>query len=131
MSSTIATGDTLHLEDFTTSKHGIKYKIISPSDEAKAQIGDVVSVHYTGWLLKGINQVGQKFDSSVDRGEPFEFDLGYKQVIEGWELSLSDMKIGEERLVILPPELGYGNRSVSVIPANSFLIFNIKLLAAK
>ena len=94
MSSTIATGDTLHLEDFTTSKHGIKYKIISPSDEAKAQIGDVVSVHYTGWLLKGINQVGQKFDSSVDRGEPFEFDLGYKQVIEGWELSLSDMKIG-------------------------------------
>jgi FKBP-type peptidyl-prolyl cis-trans isomerase len=131
MSSNITTGDTLHLEDFTTSKHGIKYKIITPSHEAKAQIGDVVSVHYTGWLLKGINQVGQKFDSSVDRGEPFQFDLGYKQVIEGWELSLSDMKIGEERLVILPPELGYGNRSVSVIPANSFLIFNIKLLAAE
>ncbi len=131
MSSNITTGDTLHLEDFTTSKHGIKYKIITPSHEAKAQIGDVVSVHYTGWLLKGINQVGQKFDSSLDRGEPFQFDLGYKQVIEGWELSLSDMKIGEERLVILPPELGYGNRSVSVIPANSFLIFNIKLLAAE
>jgi len=131
MSSSIVTGETLHLEDFTTSKHGIKYKIITPSNEPKAQIGDVVSVHYTGWLLKGINQVGQKFDSSVDRGEPFQFDLGYKQVIEGWELSLSDMRIGEERLVILPPQLGYGNRSVSVIPANSFLIFNIKLLAAE
>ena len=131
MSSSIVTGETLHLEDFTTSKHGIKYKIITSSNEPKAQIGDVVSVHYTGWLLKGINQVGQKFDSSVDRCEPFQFDLGYKQAIEGWELSLSDMKIGEERLVILPPELGYGNRSVSVIPANSFLIFNIKLLAAE
>ncbi len=131
MSSSIITGETLHLEDFTTSKHSIKYKIITPSNEPKAQIGDVVSVHYTGWLLKGINQVGQKFDSSVDRAEPFQFDLGYKQVIEGWELSLSDMRIGEERLIILPPELGYGNRSVSVIPANSFLIFNIKLLAAE
>ena len=131
MTSNIITGDTLHLEDFTTSKYGIKYKIVKQSDQPKPQIGDVVSVHYTGCLLKGINQVGQKFDSSLDRGEPFEFNLGYKQVIEGWELSLADMKIGEERIVILPPELAYGNRAISVIPANSALIFDIKLLAAE
>ncbi len=131
MTSNIATGDTLHLEDFTTSKHGIKYKTIKSSNEAKPQIGDAITVHYTGWLLQGVNQVGQKFDSSVDRGQSFQFNLGYKQVIEGWELSLSDMKIGEERIVILPPELAYGNRAISVIPANSFLIFDIKLLATE
>lgn len=131
MTSNIATGDTLHLEDFITSKHGIKYKIVKPSNEQKAQLGDTVTVHYTGCLLKGINQVGQKFDSSLDRGEPFQFNLGYRQVIEGWELSLADMKIGEERIVILPPQLAYGNRAISIIPANSFLIFDIKLLSAE
>lgn len=131
MKSNIATGDTLHFEDFTTSKHGIKYKIIKPSSEPKPQVGDIVTVHYTGCLLKGVNQVGQKFDSSLDRGEPFQFTLGYRQVIEGWELSLADMHIGEERIVVLPPELAYGNRAISVIPANSFLIFDIKLLAAE
>ena len=131
MTSNIVTGDTLHLEDFTTSKHGIKYKIIKPSNEEKAQLGDVVTVHYTGCLLKGVNQVGQKFDSSLDRGDTFQFNLGGKQVIEGWELSLADMRIGEERIVILPPQLAYGNRAVSVIPANSFLIFDIKLISAE
>ncbi len=108
-----------------------KYKIIKSSDQQKAQLGDTVTVHYTGCLLKGVNQVGQKFDSSLDRGEPFQFNLGYRQVIEGWELSLADMKIGEERIVILPPQLAYGNRAISVIPANSFLIFDIKLLSAE
>jgi FKBP-type peptidyl-prolyl cis-trans isomerase len=131
MTSNIATGETLHLEEFTTSKQGIKYKIVTASDKQKAERGDLVTVHYTGFLLKGINQVGQKFDSSLGRGEPFQFSLGSRQVIEGWELSLADMKIGEERIVILPPELGYGNRSLSVIPANSFLIFDIKLLSAE
>jgi len=131
MKSNIAQGQTLHLEDFTTSKHGIQYKIITPSQEPKAQLGDIVTVHYTGFLLNGINEVGKKFDSSLDRGEPFQFNLGYKQVIEGWELSLADMKIGEERIVLLPAELAYGNRAISVIPANSTLIFDIKLLAAE
>ena len=131
MASNIAIGETLHLEDFTTSKHGIKYKIIKSSEQQKAQLGDIVTVHYSGYLLNGINQVGQKFDSSLDRGEPFQFNLGGRQVIEGWELSLADMKIGEERVIILPPELAYGNQSVSIIPANSFLIFDIKLISAE
>ena len=131
MASNIASGQMLHLEEFTTSKHGIKYQIIKQSDEQKAQLGDLVTVHYSGYLLHGVNQVGKKFDSSLDRGEPFQFNLGSRQVIEGWELTLADMKIGEERVVILPPQLAYGNRAVSIIPANSFLIFDIKLIAAE
>ncbi|MBP6869479.1 FKBP-type peptidyl-prolyl cis-trans isomerase [Candidatus Babeliales bacterium] len=131
MAGNIATGQTLHLEDFTTSKHGIRYKIIKSSDQPKAQLGDTVTVHYSGYLLKGLNEVGKKFDSSLDRGQTFQFNLGYQQVIQGWELSLADMKIGEERVVILPPQLGYGNRSVSIIPANSTLIFDITLIAAE
>jgi FKBP-type peptidyl-prolyl cis-trans isomerase len=131
MASNIVTGQVLHLEDFSTSKHGIKYNIIKSSDEQKAQLGDIVTVHYSGYLLDGVNKVGKKFDSSLDRGEPFQFNLGARQVIEGWELTLADMKIGEERVVILPPQLAYGNRAISIIPANSFLIFDIKLIAAE
>ncbi len=131
MASNLVTGQVLHLEDFTTSKHGIKYNIIKSSDEQKAQLGDIVTVHYSGYLLDGVNKVGKKFDSSLDRGEPFQFNLGARQVIEGWELTLADMKIGEERVVILPPQLAYGNRAISIIPANSFLIFDIKLIAAE
>lgn len=131
MTSNIATGATLHLEDFTTSKHGIVYKIIKQSDQPKAQLGDMVTVHYTGCLLKGVNEVGTKFDSSLDRGQTFEFNLGLGQVIPGWELSVADMRIGEERIVILPPQLAYGNRAISVIPANSTLIFDIKLISAR
>jgi len=131
MKSNITTGEILHLEDFTTSKHGIQYKIIKPSDQSKPQVGDTVTVHYAGCLLKGTNQVGQQFDSSIGRGEPFEFTLGFGQVIKGWDISLADMKIGEERIVLLPANLAYGNRSVSIIPANATLIFDIKLLAAE
>jgi len=131
MKSNITTGETLHLEDFTTSKHGISYKIIKQSNQPKPQIGDVVTVHYTGCLLKGVNQVGQQFDSSLSRGEPFQFTLGFGQVINGWDISLADMNIGEERIILLPAHLAYGNRSVSVIPANATLIFDVKLLAAE
>ena len=126
----IKAGETLQLDDFKISDQGIKYKIVKESDQEKPHQGDLVTVHYTGHLLEGIDKVGTKFDSSVDRGEPFQFNLGYKQVIEGWEHSLADMKIGEERIVILPSEQAYGDRAISVIPANSSLIFDIKLLAA-
>ena len=131
MQSNITSGEILHLEDYTTSKHGIKYKVMKQSDQPKPQVGDIVTVHYTGCLLKGLNQVGQKFDSSLDRGEPFQFILGFGQVIKGWDLSLADMNIGEERIVVLPAHLAYGDRSVSVIPANSTLIFDIKLLGVE
>lgn len=130
MAINITPGQLLHLEDFTTSKHGILYTIVTPSNQPKAQLGDLVTVHYSGFLLQGKNEVGAQFDSSLSRNEPFEFSLGYGQVIQGWELTLADMKIGEERIVILTPDLAYGNRAISVIPANSTLIFYIKLLAA-
>lgn len=131
MTTHITTGQILHLEDFSTSKHGIMYQITKPSDEPKAQLGDTVTVHYSGFLLKGKNEVGMKFDSSLDRGDTFTFNLGYQQVIQGWELSVADMKIGEERIVILPPQLAYGNRAVSIIPANSTLIFQINLISVE
>ena len=131
MKSNITQGEILHLEDFTTSKHGITYKIIKQSDQPKPEVGDIVTVHYTGCLLKGVNEVGKQFDSSLGRGEPFQFTLGFGQVIKGWDLSLADMKIGEERIILLPPHLAYGDRSVSVIPANSTLIFDVKLIAAE
>ncbi len=130
MINSISTGQTLHLEEFVTSKHGITYKIITPSSQKKPQIGDRVTVHYTGYLLKGTCEVGQKFDSSLDRQDPFEFHIGYQQVIEGWEISLSDMSIGEQRIIILPPKLAYGNQSVSIIPAHATLIFEVALLNA-
>jgi len=131
MKSNITTGEILNLEDFTTSKHGITYKIIQQSDKQKPQVGDIVTVHYTGCLLKGVNQVGQQFDSSINRGEPFQFTLGYGQVIKGWDIALADMKIGEERIILLPAQLAYGNRSISIIPANATLIFDIKLINAE
>lgn len=90
-----------------------------------AKTGDTVSVHYTGTLTNGT-----KFDSSVDRGQPFEFTLGENRVIQGWELGVLGMKVGEKRKLTIPPELGYGDRAVgAVIPANSTLIFEVELLA--
>lgn len=88
--------------------------------------GDTVSVHYTGTLTNG-----QKFDSSLDRGQPFEFSVGAGQVIKGWDQGLVGMQVGGKRKLTIPASLGYGNRSVGTIPANSTLIFEIELLAIK
>ena len=93
---------------------------------AAAQNGDLVSVHYTGWLVGG-----RKFDSSLDRGAPFEFQLGAGQVIQGWDRGLVGMQVGGIRRLTIPPEQAYGNREVAggLIPANSKLIFEVELLA--
>lgn len=87
--------------------------------------GDVLSVHYTGYL-----EDGKKFDSSVDRGTPFEFTLGIGQVIQGWEIGMKGMKVGEVRKIVIPGKFAYGERGVpGVIPANATLIFDVELLA--
>ena len=95
---------------------------------AEAQRGNLVSVHYTGWLYtNGI--AGTKFDSSKDRGEPFQFSLGGGQVIRGWDEGVAGMKIGGTRRLVIPPELGYGARGAGgVIPPNATLLFEVELL---
>jgi FKBP-type peptidyl-prolyl cis-trans isomerase len=95
---------------------------------AEAKPGHTVSVHYTGWLT-----TGKKFDSSVDRGEPFGFKLGGGQVIQGWDQGVAGMKIGGKRKLTIPPHLAYGSRAVGgdLIPANSTLVFEVELLGLK
>lgn len=89
--------------------------------------GDNISVHYTGKL-----EDGTKFDSSVDRGEPFDFVIGQGQVIQGWEQGLLGMKVGEKRTLTIPAELGYGSRGAgNVIPPDATLIFEVELVAIK
>lgn len=90
--------------------------------------GQTVVVHYTGWLTNG-----KKFDSSVDRGEPFEFEIGVGEVIQGWDEGVMTMKIGGKRRLTIPPELAYGSSDVGdgLIPPNSTLIFEVELLDLK
>ncbi|MHA2141716.1 MAG: FKBP-type peptidyl-prolyl cis-trans isomerase [Candidatus Thorarchaeota archaeon] len=90
--------------------------------------GQTVVVHYTGWLTDG-----KKFDSSVDRGAPFEFRIGLGEVIQGWDQGVLTMKIGGKRKLTIPPELAYGSRDVGggLIPANSTLVFEVELLGLK
>lgn len=90
---------------------------------AEATPGNIIVVHYTG-VLPG----GTVFDSSVNRGQPFAFELGSGQVIQGWERGFNGMKVGGKRLLAIPPSLGYGDRAVGSIPANSTLIFEVELL---
>lgn len=101
--------------------------IVIGSGEAPKQ-GQTVVVHYTGWLTNG-----KKFDSSVDRGEPFEFQIGVGQVIQGWDQGVLSMKVGGKRKLTIPPELAYGPRDVGdgLIPANSTLVFEVELLDLK
>ena len=95
---------------------------------ATPQPGQICVMHYTGWLYQG-GAKGKKFDSSLDRGQPFVFSLGAHQVIEGWDQGVSGMKEGGKRTLIIPPELGYGARGAGgVIPANATLMFDVELL---
>jgi peptidylprolyl isomerase len=93
--------------------------------------GQTAVVHYTGWLYQD-GAKGKKFDSSVDRGQPFEFPVGQRRVIAGWDEGVASMKVGGKRTLIIPPELGYGARGAGgVIPPNATLIFDVELLDVK
>jgi FKBP-type peptidyl-prolyl cis-trans isomerase len=108
----------------TTTPSGLQYWDIVAGTGATAVAGSQVSVHYTGWLTSG-----EKFDSSVDRGQPFSFPLGGGQVIKGWDEGVAGMKVGGKRQLRIPPELGYGAAGAGgVIPANATLIFDVELL---
>jgi peptidylprolyl isomerase len=93
--------------------------------------GKTATVHYTGWLYAN-GQKGAKFDSSVDRGDPFSFPVGAGRVIKGWDEGVAGMKVGGKRTLIIPPALGYGARGAGgVIPPNATLMFDVELLAVK
>jgi peptidylprolyl isomerase len=93
--------------------------------------GQICVMHYTGWLYQN-GAKGKKFDSSLDRGQPFEFAIGKRQVIGGWDEGVATMKVGGKRTLIIPPDLGYGARGAGgVIPPNATLIFDVELLAVK
>jgi FKBP-type peptidyl-prolyl cis-trans isomerase len=110
-----------------TTKSGLKYEDLKEGTGAAAKSGDTVSVHYTGWLKDG-----KKFDSSLDRGEPFTFPLGAGRVIKGWDEGVAGMKIGGKRKLIIPPELGYGKKGAgNVIPPDAELAFEVELLKIK
>jgi FKBP-type peptidyl-prolyl cis-trans isomerase FkpA len=111
--------------------NGLKYTDTKTGDGATATPGNKVSVHYTGWLYNN-GAKGTKFDSSVDRGQPFQFTLGAHQVIAGWDEGVAGMKVGGKRTLIIPPELGYGARGAGgVIPPNATLMFDVELLGAQ
>jgi peptidylprolyl isomerase len=98
---------------------------------ASPQPGQTCVMHYTGWLYEN-GQKGKKFDSSVDRNEPFEFPIGQHRVIAGWDEGVATMKVGGKRTLIIPPGLGYGARGAGgVIPPNATLMFDVELLAVK
>ncbi|MHA1113571.1 MAG: FKBP-type peptidyl-prolyl cis-trans isomerase, partial [Alphaproteobacteria bacterium] len=111
--------------DAHAAGEGLLIKDIVTGDGAAAKRHSKVSVHYTGWLMDG-----KKFDSSLDRGKPFEFIVGLRQVIGGWDQGLVGMKVGGKRELVIPPELGYGaNGAGDAIPPNATLRFEIELLA--
>jgi len=111
-----------------TSDSGLQFEDTAVGSGALAKAGQHVSVHYTGWLYNdGVK--GAKFDSSKDRGDPFDFSLGAGQVIKGWDEGVQGMLVGGTRVLVIPPQLGYGARGAGgVIPPNATLLFEVELL---
>lgn len=114
-------------ENVITTESGLQYVEIKEGTGASPKQGQNVTVHYTGTLTNG-----KKFDSSLDRNQPFSFKIGVGQVIKGWDEGVATMKVGGKRKLIIPPELGYGARGAGgVIPPNATLIFEVELLEVR
>jgi peptidylprolyl isomerase len=114
-----------------TTPSGLRIIDVKPGTGPVPQAGQTVTVNYTGWLFVD-GKKGKKFDSSLDRGEPFSFTLGQGQVIKGWDEGLATMHVGGKRTLIIPPDLGYGARGAGGdIPPGATLMFDIDLLGVK
>ena len=110
-----------------TTTTGLQFEDLQVGTGESPKPGQTVIVHYTGWLTDG-----SKFDSSMDRAQPFEFSIGRGQVIKGWDEGVMSMKVGGKRKLTIPPDLGYGARGAGgVIPPNATLIFEVDLLGLK
>ncbi len=110
---------------------GLQYEDTEEGTGASPKTGQTCVMHYTGWLWEN-GAKGKKFDSSLDRGQPFEFPLGQGRVIKGWDEGVATMKIGGKRTLLIPPGLGYGARGAGgVIPPNATLLFEVELLGVK
>lgn len=115
----------------TTTPTGLQYEDTVVGTGASPETGQICVMHYTGWLYVD-GKKGSKFDSSLDRGQPFEFPIGTGRVIKGWDEGVAGMKVGGKRTLIIPPQLGYGARGAGgVIPPNATLIFDVELLGVK
>jgi peptidylprolyl isomerase len=115
----------------TTTSSGLQFEDTVVGTGAAPAAGQTCIMHYTGWLYQD-GKKGAKFDSSVDRGQPFEFPLGMGRVIKGWDEGVASMKIGGKRTLIIPAALGYGTRGAgSVIPPNATLLFDVELLGVR
>jgi len=113
--------------DTVTTETGLKYIKVKSTEGVAPKPGQTVTVHYTGYLLDG-----SMFDSSVERGQPFQFQLGKQMVIAGWDEAVAKLKIGEKARLIIPHNLGYGERGFPpVIPAKATLVFDVELLGAQ
>jgi peptidylprolyl isomerase len=114
-----------------TTQSGLQITDSTVGTGAMPKPGQTCVMHYTGWLYEG-GKKGKKFDSSVDRNEPFEFPIGQRKVIAGWDEGVATMKVGGKRTLIIPPALGYGERGAGgVIPPNATLMFDVELLGVK
>lgn len=119
----LETAPSVDLAAMTQTASGLQFRDLEVGEGAEAVPGQAVTVYYTGWFLDG-----EKFDSSVDRGETFSFSLGGHQVIAGWDEGVAGMRVGGWRRLVIPPGLAYGEAGRSGIPPNSTLVFDVELL---
>jgi len=115
------------MDEEKVTSSGLRYTDLEVGQGDQARSGQTAVVHYTGWLTNG-----SKFDSSKDRGEPFSFPLGQGRVIRGWDEGVVGMRVGGKRVLVIPPDLGYGHRGAGgVIPPNATLKFEVELLEVR
>ena len=123
--TSVSVGATTGPKEITTAS-GLKYQDLKIGDGQLAERGMVVSVHYTGWMPDGT-----KLDSSLDRGTPYDFQLGVSQVIQGWHEGIAGMRVGGKRKLTIPSSLAYGERGRPPVPPNATLVFDVELVAIK